>query len=366
LSLDDLEKMNPDFWRGKRVFVTGHTGFKGSWLSLWLARVGANVCGFALSAPTEPSLFELAGVAQVLERSVIADIRDHALLASEMQRFDPDIVLHLAAQSVVLQSYSDPIETFSVNVVGTASVLSAVRGLRRPCSVVNVTTDKVYENQHWVWGYRETDPLGGRDPYSSSKACAELVARSFRDSYFSSADSSVPSVALASARAGNVIGGGDWTPRQLIPETIAAFAAGKPVVLRHPQAIRPWQHVLDCLSGYLVLAEALSRDPKRYCGEWNFGPADADMQPVSYVVETLSRPWRCDPAWVRDAQAHPHEEMELRLNSQKAMRELCWRCRLSLELALSWTAEWFEAHQAGETARSLCERQIERYMTVNP
>jgi CDP-glucose 4,6-dehydratase len=365
LSLDDLEKMNPDFWRGRRVFITGHTGFKGSWLALWLARMGAQVCGFALAPPTQPSLFAVAGVNEAIGQSVLGDIRDHGALEQALRSFDPDVVLHLAAQSVVLSSYADPIETFSVNVVGTASLLSAVRHLKRQCAVINVTTDKVYDNRQWVWGYRENDALGGRDPYSSSKACAELVARSFRDSYFS-AKGTTSHVAIASARAGNVIGGGDWTPHQLVPETIAACEAGTPVVLRNPGAVRPWQHVLDCLSGYLVLAEALYRDSVRYSGEWNFGPSDADMQPVSHVVEVLSRPWRSNPAWVCDARSHPHEEMELRLNSQKASRELRWRPRLPLEVALEWTGEWFRRHRDGVAARELCEKQIESFELLLP
>ena len=247
--------MNPDFWRGKRVFLTGHTGFKGSWLSLWLHRMGAQVHGYSLPPPTNPSLYAKAGVDAAVT-SVIGDIRDPTRIAGEMTRCAPDVVLHLAAQSVVLSSYEDPIETYSTNVVGTASVLSAARNLKGRCAIVNVTTDKVYENQRWAWGYRENDSLGGRDPYSSSKACAELVARAFRESFFGGAQRST---GLASARAGNVIGGGDWTPHQLIPETIAALSSGKPVVLRNPAAIRPWQHVLDCLSGYLTLAEAFER-----------------------------------------------------------------------------------------------------------
>jgi CDP-glucose 4,6-dehydratase len=355
--------MNADFWRGKKVFLTGHTGFKGSWLTLWLARLGARVRCYSLPPPTSPSLYERAGVGEGLDCTT-GDIRDQAALAAAMVGFAPDIVLHLAAQSVVLSSYQDPIETYSTNVVGTASVLNAVRSLTSRCAVVNVTTDKVYQNQRWVWGYRENDALGGRDPYSSSKACAELVARAFRESYFSAGPSEERRIGIASARAGNVIGGGDWTLHQLIPDTIEALAQGKAVVLRNPGAIRPWQHVLDCLSGYLTLAEALFENPDRYGDEWNFGPSDADMQPVSHVVEVLARPWGINPAWVRDPGVHPHEEMELRLNSQKAIRELRWVCRLPLDTALAWTAEWFQRHGSGQGARGLCEEQIERYMGI--
>jgi CDP-glucose 4,6-dehydratase len=355
--------MNADFWRGKKVFLTGHTGFKGSWLTLWLRQLGASVRAYSLPPPTNPSLYERAGVGAELD-SITGDIRDHGPLAAAITGFAPDIILHLAAQSVVLSSYEDPIETYSTNVVGTASVLNAVRKLAGRCAVVNVTTDKVYQNQRWVWGYRENDELGGRDPYSSSKACAELVARAFRESYFSAAAGGERRIGIASARAGNVIGGGDWTLHQLIPDTIEALSQGKPVVLRNPGAIRPWQHVLDCLSGYLTLAEALYEQPDRYADEWNFGPSDADMQPVSHVVEVLSRPWSVSPAWVRDPAAHPHEEMELRLNSQKAIRELRWVCRLPLDTALAWTAEWFQRHGKGQDARSLCTEQITRYMQL--
>ncbi len=350
--------MTPEFWRGKKVFLTGHTGFKGSWLSLWLARLGAEVRGFALPPPTQPSLFALAKIDAVVTSS-IGDIRDQTKIADELIAFAPDIVLHLAAQSVVLRSYEDPLETYATNVMGTANVLNAVRSLTKRCAVVNVTTDKVYENLAWVWGYRETDRLGGRDPYSNSKACAELVARSFRESFFSNQNGQI---GLASARAGNVIGGGDWTPRQLIPETIAALSQGRAVVLRHPEAIRPWQHVLDCLSGYLSLAEALYNDTRRFADDWNFGPADADMQPVSYVVESLAKHWHVARSWERDPGTHPHEEMELRLNSQKAARELRWSPVLTLDSALEWTANWFKSSANGSNVRELCEEQIESYL----
>ena len=355
--------MSFEFWRGRTVFLTGHTGFKGSWLALWLARLGARVHGYALDPPTKPSLFELAGVGGLVH-SVIADVRDHARLTAELARCAPEVVFHFAAQSVVLRSYEDPIETFATNVIGTANVLDAVRRAGRACAVVNVTTDKVYEHRGWVWGYRENDALGGRDPYSSSKACAELVARSFRESFFASDDPGAVRAGIASARAGNVIGGGDWTSRQLIPETVQSFARGKPVTLRHPDAVRPWQHVLDCLSGYLALAEALHGDAGRFAGDWNFGPADAEACPVRRVVELLASHWGMSQAWVRDAQAHAHEEMELTLDSRKAKRELRWAGRLPLEEALAWTAAWYRRRDAGESARSLCEEQIRRYMEL--
>lgn len=356
--------MGWDFWRGRRVFVTGHTGFKGSWLSLWLHRLGADVRGYSLPPPTEPSLYERANVDGLLS-SIVGDVRDCAKLTDEVVRFGPEIIIHFAAQSVVLDAYADPLETYSTNVMGTASVLNAARRLTARCAVLNVTTDKVYENRGWLWGYREIDSLGGRDPYSSSKACAELVARAFRDSYFAELQAQ-GLVGIANARAGNVIGGGDWTPHQLIPETVAALSEGRPVVLRNPVATRPWQHVLDCLSGYLKLCEALYADAARYSSDWNFGPEDSDTRCVSDVVEMLSTPWGIRPAWTRDAESHPHEAMELRLDSQKARRELGWKGRLPLDVSLAWTADWFIRHGEGQDARALCEEQIDRFMSAQP
>lgn len=354
--------MTPDFWRGRKVFITGHTGFKGSWLCLLLHRLGADAYGYALPPFTNPSLYERAAVAEVVE-SITGDIRDQPRIAEAISRIAPDVIMHFAARSVVLDAYADPVEAFSTNVVGTASVLNSLRALEGKCAVVNVTTDKVYENRGWVWGYREDDTLGGRDPYSSSKACAELVASAFRQSYFSATKGDRSLIGLASARAGNVIGGGDWTAHQLIPDAMAAFAQGRAVVLRNPGAIRPWQHVLDCLSGYLTLAEALYRDPEEFSGSWNFGPTDADSQPVSRVVEQLAIPWGIREPWIRDTATYPHEAMELRLNSQKADRALGWTGRLPLRMALEWTADWFRRHAAGELARDLCLSQIDEFIS---
>jgi len=353
--------MNPSFWRDKRVFVTGHTGFKGSWLSLLLHAFGARVTGYALPAPTTPSLYALARVDELVD-SVTGDIRDLDKLTASLRASEADVVLHMAAQSVVLRSYEDPVDTYATNVLGTVHTLEAIRRVGRPCAVVNVTTDKCYENKGWVWGYRETDTLGGRDPYSNSKACAELVAQSYRDSFFPLARRSEHGVAIASARAGNVIGGGDWTPRQLVPETIAAFVQRRPVVLRHPHAVRPWQHVLDCLAGYLTLAEALARDPQAHSGEWNFGPSDADACPVSRVVESLGALWRIERPWVRDEAVHAPEEQQLRLDVSKAAQVLGWRCELPIDEALQWVAAWYRGHHDGRDARALCFEQIERHV----
>ena len=353
--------MNPTFWRDKRVFVTGHTGFKGSWLCLLLHSFGARVTGYALEPPTQPNLFSLARVGGLVE-SVIGDIRDLDRLTDSLRASKADVVFHMAAQSVVLTSYDDPVDTYSTNVIGTVNTLEAIRRVGRPCAVINVTTDKCYENKGWVWGYRETDALGGRDPYSNSKACAELVGQSYRDSFFPLSRWAEHKVAIASARAGNVIGGGDWTPRQLIPETIAAFLDARPVVLRHPKAVRPWQHVLDCLGGYMTLAEALADDARAHSGEWNFGPADVDSCPVSHVVDVLGSLWGIERRWVQDEVVHAPEEQQLRLDVNKAANDLGWRCRLPIDDALQWVASWYRDYHDDRDARSLCNDQIARYV----
>ncbi len=352
--------MNASFWRDRRVFVTGHTGFKGSWLCLWLSAVGARVAGYALDPPTQPSLYRLARLDELMG-STIADVRDLACLEQAVEQAAPEVVLHLAAQSVVLGSYEDPVGTYSTNVMGTVHVLEAIRRTGRPCAVVNVTTDKCYANRGWVWGYRENDSLGGRDPYSNSKACAELTAQAYRESFFPLERYAEHGVAVGSARAGNVVGGGDWTPWQLIPEATAALMRGESVTLRHPQATRPWQHVLDCLHGYLILAEALTRDAHRYSGEWNFGPDDADSRPVAYLVERLAKHWGVARPWIQDHVHHRSEETELRLDSGKARHLLDWRPRLGLDGALDWVARWYDGYRSGEDARALCLEQIARF-----
>jgi len=355
--------VNQNFWSDKRVLISGHTGFKGSWLSLWLKQLGARVSGYSLPPPTSPSLYGQAAIHELVD-STIGDIRDHARLTDTVMRVEPEIIIHLAAQSVVLNSYKDPVETYSTNVVGTACLLDATRRLTAHCAIVNVTTDKVYEDRGWLWSYRENDALGGSDPYSSSKACAELVAHAFRKSYLSKSELQSLPISLANARAGNVIGGGDWTPHQLVPDAVAAFARGAAVVIRNPGAVRPWQHVLDCLSGYMTLAEALYLEPEQYSGSWNFGPADSGMQPVSQVVEALAERWGIDPAWVPASDVYPPETTELRINSEKALRELNWTRNLPLDAALAWTADWFVRHGSAENARMLCIEQIGRYMSM--
>jgi CDP-glucose 4,6-dehydratase len=354
--------IDPAFWRGKRVFMTGHTGFKGSWLSLWLQRLGAQVTGYALPPPTNPSLFQLAGVASGMT-SLVGDVRDFDRVKSAIAEHRPEIVLHLAAQSVVRASYDDPRETYETNVMGTVNVLEAIRHTPNVRSVVNVTTDKCYENREWVWGYREDEPMGGHDPYSNSKGCSELVTSAFRSSFFPAERYAQHGVGLASARAGNVVGGGDWTKDQLVPDVIRAFSASEPVCLRSPEATRPWQFVLEPLSGYLTLAERLFVDGVALAGGWNFGPVDEDAKPVRWLVDQLSSRWGGDARWQIDPGHHPHEANFLKLDSSKARALLAWQPRLRLTEALEWVVEWYREYLNGGDVRAMTEAQIERYQT---
>ncbi|MCS6776665.1 MAG: CDP-glucose 4,6-dehydratase [Chloroherpetonaceae bacterium] len=352
--------MTPEFWRGRRVLVTGHTGFKGAWLSLWLQRLGAEALGYALDPPTSPSLYDAAGVGHGMA-SVRGDVRDFALLSQTFRRFRPEVVLHLAAQSLVRVSYEAPLETYAVNVMGTAHVLEAARQTEGVRAVVVVTSDKCYENREWVWGYRENEPMGGNDPYSSSKGCAELVTAAYRRSYFPPERYAQHRTGVASARAGNVIGGGDWARDRLIPDIMRAFAVGEPVVIRNPEAIRPWQHVLEPLHGYLTLAEALFHAGAEFAGAWNFGPDDDDACPVRQVVERLAARWGAGAGWQQDAGSHPHEAHYLKLDSSLARARLQWRPRLDLQGALDWVVEWYRGVAQGGSAREITLRQIERF-----
>jgi len=351
---------NRTYWKGRRVFLTGHTGFKGSWLSLWLEALGAEVTGYALPPPTEPSLFEQASVANSL-RSIFADIRDFDRLKKAIDECRPEVVIHMAAQTVVRRGYEDPIETYSSNVMGTVNLFEALRRLERPCAVVNVTSDKRYHNREWVWAYREDDPLGGQDPYSNSKSCAELVTSSYRDSFFPPVDLEHHGVALASARAGNVIGGGDWTANQLIPDLMRAFLAGQPCLIRNPSATRPWQFVLEPLRGYLLLAERLAEDAPRFAAAWNFGPYDEDAQPVSWIADKLAGSWGSQSSWTHDGSVHPPEAHFLKLDSSKARSYLQWSPALRLNQALEWIVKWYRAFQEGKDLQSLTQAQIEQY-----
>ena len=341
------------FWAGKKVLLTGHTGFKGSWLSLWLSLRGAQVTGFAL-APTEPSLFTAARISEVVT-SVLGDVRDPLLVRDAMRAAAPDVVLHLAAQSLVRPSYEDPVSTFATNVMGTVNVLDAVRATPSVRSVVVVTSDKCYQNNEWLWGYRENEPMGGHDPYSASKGCAELVTASFRSSYFAAGPG------VATARAGNVIGGGDWAHDRLVPDIMRAFASAGVAQVRNPAAVRPWQHVLDPLAGYLRLAERLYDDPKNHSEGWNFGPADAGTESVSVVATAAAEAWGDGAAWETPSGAQPHEARTLRLDSSKARTRLGWRPHLDLTEAIGATVSWYRSFARGEDARSLTLAQIRDY-----
>jgi CDP-glucose 4,6-dehydratase len=350
------------FWRGRRVLVTGHTGFKGSWLSLWLDALGADVTGYSLAPPTTPSLYEQAGIARTL-RSITADVRDYERLVAAVGEVRPEVVIHMAAQSVVKRGYADPIETYAVNVMGTVHLLEAVRRLGTPCAVVNVTSDKCYAHRTTGPGYREGDPMGGDDPYSNSKGCAELVTTAWQHSYFPAATFGQHGVALGSARAGNAIGGGDWTPDQLIPDLVRAFAASRPCPIRRPEAIRPWQFVLEPLRGYLLLAEHLSADGASFASGWNFGPVETDARPVEWIADRLATGWGGPAAWVRDRAAHPPEASVLKLDAAKAAAQLGWRPALPLDDALDWIVEWYRAWNREDDVAALTREQLARYET---
>ncbi|GKS97274.1 CDP-glucose 4,6-dehydratase [Acidovorax sp. SUPP2825] len=349
------------FWSGRKVFVTGHTGFKGTWLSLWLQRLGAQVTGYALDADSMPAMFALTRAAQGMH-SVIGDVRDAALLAGALEAAAPEIVIHMAAQPLVRKSYADPVGTYSTNVMGTVHLLDAVRRVPSVRAVVVVTSDKCYENREWLWGYREDDALGGFDPYSNSKACTELVAACYRDSFFAPARHADHGVALATARAGNVIGGGDWSSDRLIPDFLRASCGGDPLEVRNPAAVRPWQHVLEPLAGYLQLAQRLFEKGPVASGAWNFGPAEQGVRSVGDVIRQLAAAWP-GPVECRFA-AGPegvHEAQMLRLDSSKACSLLGWGPRWSLAQAVESIAQWHSAHARGEDMRQVTERQIESY-----
>lgn len=348
------------FWSGKTVLLTGHTGFKGSWLSLWLQSMGAKVIGFALAPLTNPSLFDVARVAEGMT-SIEGDIRDYAALAAMFKKYQPEIVIHMAAQALVRYSYVNPVETYATNVMGTVHLLEAARQATSVRAIVNVTSDKCYENREWVWGYRENEAMGGYDPYSSSKGCAELVASAYRNSFFNPQDYAKHGVALASVRAGNVIGGGDWAEDRLIPDIMRAITQGKPVNIRNPHAIRPWQHVLEPLSGYLQLAQKLYEEGAVYAEGWNFGPNDEDAKPVQRIVESLTTAWGEGASWVLDGGDHPHEAHYLKLDCSKAKSRLDWHPRWCLEDTLGAIIEWHRAYRDGKDMRTLSLSQIQQY-----
>jgi len=357
-ALEDLDVIDSKAWAGRRVLITGHTGFKGGWLSIWLRSLGAEIAGYSLDPPTQPSFYNATGVGACLADHR-GDIRDAAGFRKVVEAFDPEVVFHLAAQSIVRKGYREPVETYSTNVVGTAVILDGCRRAPSLRAVVCVTSDKCYENRDWARGYREDDRLGGFDPYSNSKACAELVTDAFRRSFYEDAS---PRIGVATARAGNVIGGGDWGPDRLVPDLARAVATGDTAVIRNPQAVRPWQHVLEPLSGYITLAESLIRDAEEYSGAWNFGPGRASLQTVETVVGIMGKYWKGKLKWSTDSETHPPEAARLVLDSTKAASYLHWSTRLTLEDTLRLAVEWYDAFdRGGVDLLRLTESQIASY-----
>jgi len=353
--MEGMGLIDRNFWQGKRVFLTGHTGFKGGWLALWLSSLGSQVKGYALNPPTSPSLFNEAKVGKVID-SQIGDIRDQDALYESMLEFNPDILIHMAAQPLVRYSYEAPIETYEVNVIGTAKVLEVARSCPNLKAIVNITTDKCYENDGRSEGYKEDDPMGGYDPYSSSKGCAELVTSAYRRSFLQD-----QGIGLASVRAGNVIGGGDWADDRLIPDILRSFEEGKPVVIRNPKSTRPWQHVLEPLSGYLILAQKLYKDQKKYAEGWNFGPNEKDVKPVDWILDKMILKWP-DASWKLDQNSSPHEAGFLKLDISKAESRLGWKPVWELSYTLEKIIAWHKAWLNKEDMQATCLTEIEEYM----
>lgn len=356
--------IDKEFWNKKKVLITGHTGFKGSWLSILLHGLGSDVYGYALEPPTNPSLFNEAKISELVT-SQIGDIRDYKKLSGFIQTCKPEIIIHMAAQPLVRESYKNPVETYEVNVMGTVNLFEAARHTPGIKAILNVTTDKCYENKEWYWSYRENEPLGGYDPYSNSKGCSELVTSAFRNSYFNPEEFERHGVAIASARAGNVIGGGDWATDRLIPDFIRAISNGEKLKIRNPLAIRPWQHVLEPLSGYLTLAANLYSYGPEFNGAWNFGPDDSDAKNVEWITEKFSELWGKGFDYTIDKDPQPHEAAYLKLDCSKAKAELGWSPHWNLEKALESTVEWYKTWLAGESIRSFTEVQIDQNFSCN-
>ncbi|RTQ94290.1 CDP-glucose 4,6-dehydratase [Lysinibacillus telephonicus] len=349
------------FWNGKKVFLTGHTGFKGSWLSFWLHNLGAKVMGYSLEPSTSPSLYYLAEIDKLVD-SVIGDIRDLEYLKKKMIEFNPDIVIHMAAQPLVRKSYENPVETYSTNVMGTVNIFEAVRICKNVKSVINVTTDKVYENKEWDWGYRESDKLGGYDPYSNSKACSELVSSAYINSFFNPLQYAQHGIAIATVRAGNVIGGGDWAQDRLIPDCIRAIHDDKPIIIRNPNAIRPWQHVLEPLSGYLILVQKLYTKGTLYNGAWNFGPKYEDVKPVKWVVSKLIEKFGGNVLLQYEENNGPHEAMYLKLDYSKSKMRLGWEPKISLEESIDFVTSWYKNYNNNKDLLKIMKEQIGLYL----
>ena len=349
--------VDSNFWKGKKVFLTGHTGFKGSWLSLWLQNMGVLVKGYSLKVNTKPALFNEANVANEME-SEIGDIRNLDQLTKSIVSFNPDVLIHMAAQPLVRLSYHEPVDTYTTNVIGTVNVLEAARKCKNLRAIISVTTDKCYENNEWEWGYRETEPMGGHDPYSSSKGCAELVTSAYRRSFFSSEGTA----SLASARAGNVIGGGDWSDDRLIPDILRAFENSDPVYIRNPLSIRPWQHVLEPLSGYLILAQELFLNRDDFAEGWNFGPKDEDCKPVSWILDQMVAKWGKGASWELDKNNNPHEASFLKLDCSKASNRLKWNPKLKLDESLEKIVNWHQNYLMGNNMKKECLMEIHKYI----
>jgi len=359
----NLASVDPQFWKEKSVFLTGHTGFKGGWLALWLSSMGAKVTGYALDPNTSPNLFEALSLKTALNQSHIANICDLDRLQNALTACNPEIVIHMAAQPLVRYSYANPVETYMTNVMGTVHVLEAIRKSDSVRATVVVTTDKCYENKEWVWGYRENEPMGGFDPYSNSKGCAELVTSAYRQSYLSNPAGNPNRV--ASARAGNVIGGGDWSEDRLLPDALKAFEANTTLLIRNPLATRPWQHVLEPLSGYLILAQSLYQEGEKYSSAWNFGPKDRDNRSVQEVITSLCKQWGSNAKWQQDTGFQPHEAGLLKLDCSKASQQLRWEPKWNLETAIEKTIQWHKAYLAKENMQDITLGQIDQYINTN-
>lgn len=356
--------MNAEFWKNKKVLITGHTGFKGSWLSLWLQAKDSRVIGYALPPPTVPSFFEVGEIAPAII-SIEGDVRELAHLIAVIKKYEPEILIHMAAQSLVRYSYQNPLETYETNVMGTLNVLEAIRQTQLIRAALIITSDKCYQKMERIGGYRETDAMGGNDPYASSKGCAELVTAAYGRSFFSENDPEEPTISVASARAGNVIGGGDWGADRLIPDIIRAVMNDRPLIIRNPSAVRPWQHVLEPLDGYLSLIENLWKHGSQFEGGWNFGPIDDDCKPVDWILKTLNNLWGGGIHWTLDTAENPHEDALLKVDSTKARNMLGWSTKLSVSKALAWVADWYQGYLSQQNMRQLSEEQIQRYEVIN-